>query len=163
MNHNLIPPFIWDEAGLEVDTKPKIHSKNLSVDSHSIFDTATELRIPLKHRGVFSYFNSRSLNSEEIHDLSPMIRYNWLLISPVGILLIPHGLSKRIHYLILMETFHLHWSENPTTLFLKMRLKYVHVKLCNKQLTMFFFPPVVGILREAMMMTRKNGSLLNIQ
>ena len=66
MNHNLIPPFVLDEAGLEVHTKPKIYSKNLSVDSHSIFDTATELRIPLKLRGVFSYFNSRSLNSEEI-------------------------------------------------------------------------------------------------
>ena len=66
MNHNLIPPFILDESGLEVYTNPKIHSKNLSVDSHSIFDTATELRIPLKLRGVFSYFNSRSLNSEEI-------------------------------------------------------------------------------------------------
>ena len=57
-----------DESWLEVDTKPKIHSKNLSVDIHSIFDTATELLIPLKIRGVFSYFNSRSLNSEEIHD-----------------------------------------------------------------------------------------------
>ena len=68
MNHNLIPPLILDEAGLEVDTKPKIHSKNLSADSHSIFDTATELQIPLKLRGVFSYFNSRSINSEEIHD-----------------------------------------------------------------------------------------------
>ena len=67
MNHNLIPPFILYEVGLEVDTKPKIHSKNLSVDSHSFFDTAVELRIPLKFRGVFSYFNSRSLNSEEIH------------------------------------------------------------------------------------------------
>ena len=43
INHNLILPLILDEAVLEVDTKPKIHSKNLSVDSHSIFDTATEL------------------------------------------------------------------------------------------------------------------------
>ena len=68
INHNFIPSSILDEAGLEVDTNPKIHSKNLSVDGHSIFDTATELRIPLKLRGVFSYFNSRSLNSEEIHD-----------------------------------------------------------------------------------------------
>ena len=68
MNHNLIPSFILDEAGLEVDTKPKIYSKNLSVDSHSIFDTATELRITLKPRGLFYYFYSIYLNSEEIHD-----------------------------------------------------------------------------------------------
>ena len=32
MNHNLISLFILDESGLEVDTKTKIHSKNLSVD-----------------------------------------------------------------------------------------------------------------------------------
>ena len=68
MNHNLVLPFILDEAGFEVFTKPKIHSTNVSVDSHSIFDTATELQIPLKLRGIFSYFNSRSLSSEEIHD-----------------------------------------------------------------------------------------------
>ena len=68
MTYNLILPFILDESELEVDTKPKIHSKNLSVDSHSIFDTATELRIPLKLRGIFSYFTSRSLTSEEIQD-----------------------------------------------------------------------------------------------
>ena len=64
MNHNLIPPFILDEAGMEVYTKPKIHSNNLYVDNHSIFYTATELQIPIKLRGIFSYFNSRSLNSE---------------------------------------------------------------------------------------------------
>ena len=68
MNHNLIPPLILDESGLEVDTKPKIHNKTFYVDIHSIFDTETELRIPLKLRGVFSYFNSRSLTSEEIQD-----------------------------------------------------------------------------------------------
>ena len=31
MNHNLIPPFILYESGLEVDAKPNIHSKNLTV------------------------------------------------------------------------------------------------------------------------------------
>ena len=79
MNHNLIPPLILDEAGLEVDTKPKIHSKNLSEDSHSIFNTATELQIPLKLRGIFSYFNSRSLSSEEIHDCKS---YDTIYLTP---------------------------------------------------------------------------------
>ena len=72
-------PFILDEAVLEVDTKPKIHSKNLSVDSHSIYDTTTELRIPLKLRGVFSYFNSRSLNSQEINDCKS---YDTIYLTP---------------------------------------------------------------------------------
>ena len=64
---------------MEFDTKPKIQSKNLSVDSHSIFDTKTELRIPLKLRGVFSYFNSRSLNSEEIYDCKS---YDTIYLTP---------------------------------------------------------------------------------
>ena len=95
--------------------------------------------------------------------VSHMIQPTWLCIAPIGILPILHGLSKRIHFSSMMETFHFHCSENPTTLFLNMRLKYVHVKLWNKQLMMFWFPPVVGILREAMMMARKNVSLSKIK
>ena len=49
------------------------------MDSHSIFDTVKELRIPLKFRGVFSYFNSRSLNSEEIHDCKS---YDTIYLTP---------------------------------------------------------------------------------
>ena len=163
MNHNLIPPFILDEAGLEVDTQPKIHSKNLSVDSHSIFGTATEIRIPLNLRGVFSSFNSKSLNSEEIHDcksydtidLTPdcsswnPTNTSWddqkdsLLDSDGNI---PSPLVRESHNLI---------SEDEAEIF--------HVKFWNKQLMMFCFPLVVGILREAMMMARKNGSLLKMQ
>ena len=53
INQNLIPPFILDETGLEVDSKPKIHSNDLTVENHSIYDTATYLRIFLKLCGVF--------------------------------------------------------------------------------------------------------------
>ena len=49
------------------------------MDSHSIFDTATELRIPLKLGGVFYYFNSRSLNSEEIYDCKS---YDTIYLTP---------------------------------------------------------------------------------
>ena len=137
MNHNLIQLFILDEAGLEVDTKPKIHSKNLSVDSHSLFDTATELRIPLKLRGVFYYFNPRSLNSEEIYDCKS---YDTIYLTPDFSSWNPTNTSwaeQEDSLLHSDEKFHFHWSENPTILFLKMRLKYVHVKLQKKQLMMF--------------------------
>ena len=66
MDHNLIPPFIMEEAGLDVDAKAKIHSKDLSVSNHSIFDPETNLRIPLKLRGIFSCFKTRCLTDEEI-------------------------------------------------------------------------------------------------
>jgi hypothetical protein len=66
MNHNLIPPFIMEEAGLEVDARAKIHSKDLTVSNHSIYDSDTTLRIPLKLRGIFSCFKTRSLTHDEI-------------------------------------------------------------------------------------------------
>ena len=59
-------------------TIPKSTAR-IYLDSHSIFDTATELQIPLKLRGVFSYFNSRSLNSEEIHDCKS---YDTIYLTP---------------------------------------------------------------------------------
>ena len=66
MHHNLILPFVMEEAGLEVDAKAKIHSKDLVVSNHSVHDPITTLRIPLKLRGIFSCFKTRSLTDEEI-------------------------------------------------------------------------------------------------
>ena len=36
-NHNLIPPFILDQAELVEDANPRNHSKYLTVENHSIF------------------------------------------------------------------------------------------------------------------------------
>ena len=79
MHHNLIPPFIMEEAGLEVDEKPKIHSRDLQVSNHSIYDPETELRIPLKLRGIFSCFNTRALTQEEI---SNCMDYDTIFLTP---------------------------------------------------------------------------------
>ena len=56
MNHNLIPPFIMREAGLIVDTTPKIQVVDPTVENHSIYFMDEGLRIPLSLWGVFSYF-----------------------------------------------------------------------------------------------------------
>lgn len=66
MGHNLIPPFIMREAGLQVNETAKIHATNPSKNHHSIFEQESGLRIPLQLSGVFSYFPSRALNSDEI-------------------------------------------------------------------------------------------------
>ena len=54
MKHNLIPPFILREAGLQVSDVPKIHCDEPTIDDHSMYDDKTKLRIPLKLDGIFS-------------------------------------------------------------------------------------------------------------
>ena len=66
MDHNLISPFILREVGIEVDSTPKIHSKDPSIDTHSIFIDDIDLRIPLQLWGIFSYFTTRKPQLSEI-------------------------------------------------------------------------------------------------
>ena len=79
MDHNLISPFIMEEAGLMVNAKPKIHSNDASIGDHSFFDSATDLRVPFKLRGIFSYFETRSLTPDEIMNCT---EYDTVYLSP---------------------------------------------------------------------------------
>ena len=58
MTNNLIPPFIMREAGIIVNDRPKIHSKDPGVDDHSIYFPESEFRITLTLNGVFSGFST---------------------------------------------------------------------------------------------------------
>ena len=53
MDHNLVPPFIMREAGLEVDEQVKIHIPQPSKEQHSVYCKEIYLRIPLKIEGIF--------------------------------------------------------------------------------------------------------------
>ena len=66
MEHNLIPPFIMREAGLTVNEVPKVQVQQPTIEDHSIYDENTDLRIALKLRGIFSYFDTRSLTEDEV-------------------------------------------------------------------------------------------------
>ena len=68
LDHNLIPPFLLREAGIEINEKPKIHTQNPTVDDHAIIFTEVEpqLRIPLNLCGVFSFFHTRVPMADEI-------------------------------------------------------------------------------------------------
>ena len=68
MPHNLIPPFILREAGLQVSGVPKIHCDEPTIEDHSIYDDKTKLQIPLKLDGIFSYFQTRALTLNEIQN-----------------------------------------------------------------------------------------------
>ena len=67
MIHNLLPPFILRQAGLTVNDTAKIHCKDPSPDDHCITFPDSELRIPLKLNGIFSYFNSRKPMPSELY------------------------------------------------------------------------------------------------
>ena len=80
MDHNLVPPFIMREKGIQVNDVPKIHLDDPSIDDHSIYLRQHDVRIPLKLRGIFSYFNTSKPSdallegTEDMYDMTPI---NW--------------------------------------------------------------------------------------
>jgi hypothetical protein len=77
MTHNLIPPFMMREAGLEVKDTPKIQVRDPDVGDHAITFPETGFRIPLALWGIFSYFptskpSTETLNgSKDVYLLTP--------------------------------------------------------------------------------------------
>ena len=68
MNHNLIPPFIMREAGVEVNDAAKVHSSSPQLEDHSLYFGDGKLRIHLKLKGIFSYFDSRCPTADELEE-----------------------------------------------------------------------------------------------
>ena len=74
MNHNLIPPFILREGGMEVNDRPKIHHPQgtPSITNHTFGSEQHGLLIPFKLSGIFSMFNSRKLTDDDFIDGTPV-------------------------------------------------------------------------------------------
>ena len=79
LTHNLIPPFIFREAGYIVNDVPRIHCNPVTNESHCIVSKDRSLRIPLQLHGVFSYFDTfrpdvdhiQSAETHEHYDMTP--------------------------------------------------------------------------------------------
>ena len=56
LRNNLIAPFIMRSAGVIIDERPKIHCDDPTVDNYYVKFNDSDLRIPLKLNGIFSYF-----------------------------------------------------------------------------------------------------------
>ena len=76
LSHNLIAPFIIREAGITLNTTPKIQCEDPDETQHALtFDDT--FRIPLQLHGIFSFFETSkpTLNQleseEEIYMLTP--------------------------------------------------------------------------------------------
>ena len=67
MSHNLIPPFILREAGIEVNEVAKIHLKAPTSTDHAIVIPTADVIIPLQLHGIFSFFHSRQPTIDEVN------------------------------------------------------------------------------------------------
>ena len=83
MGHNLIPPFVMREAGVKAHEVPRIHcGDEVDKNSHSIIVAGEpDLRIPLRLRGIFSYFPTRALHEKEIESCDD---YETICLTPEG-------------------------------------------------------------------------------
>ena len=75
MEENLIPPFILREAGLIVNECPKQHRPNgeATDDDHTIMDPKSDMKIPMKIRSTFSYFETRMPTEDDIDNGEPVL------------------------------------------------------------------------------------------
>ena len=77
MKHNLVPPFMIREEGIQVNDTPKIQVNDPTTSDHSIYFPETDFRIPLSLWGVFLYFRSSKpkaqtlQETEEVYLLTP--------------------------------------------------------------------------------------------
>ena len=73
MDDNLDPHFILWEAGLQVNDTPKIQVKEPTIDDHSIYLAASEVRITLSLNGIFSWFPCRKLTRFELDECDVLV------------------------------------------------------------------------------------------
>ena len=85
MAHNLIPPFILREAGIEVNDTAKIHVTDPTTEAHSVFFPTAKLRIPLSLHGIFSYFPTRNPTIQDLQESEKIV------ITPEGPTWNPHS------------------------------------------------------------------------
>ena len=68
MTHNLLPPFMLREAGININEVPKIHVTSPTEEHHAITFQDTNFRIPVALHGTFSYFPTNKPNTQELEE-----------------------------------------------------------------------------------------------
>ena len=81
LKHNLLPPFILHEAGLEVNEAAKIHINEPSKTDRAIISKSNDLIIPLQLNGIFSFFRTRKPTINKLSSCDPILftpdSYEW--------------------------------------------------------------------------------------
>ena len=65
MTHNLLPPYMLREAGIQINEIPKIHVISPTEEHHTIIFQETNFRNPLTLHGTFSYFPPSKPTTQE--------------------------------------------------------------------------------------------------
>ena len=68
IDHNLIPPFVIREAGINMRTTPKFQVEDPSFDDHSACFPKENLRALLKFHGALSYFTSTTPSIDMLNE-----------------------------------------------------------------------------------------------
>ena len=68
MTHNLLPPFMLREAGIQINEVPKIHVTSPTEEHHAIIFKEENFRIPLTLHGTFSYFPTSKPTTQELEE-----------------------------------------------------------------------------------------------
>ncbi len=68
MDHNLVPPFMLREAGIQVNDTPKIQLSDPSEEDHALTFPETGFRIPLSLWGTFSHFPTSKPTMDDLTD-----------------------------------------------------------------------------------------------
>ena len=68
MTHNLLPPFMLREAGIQINEVPKIHVTSPTEEHHAIIFQETNFQIPLTLYGTFSYFPTSKPSTQELEE-----------------------------------------------------------------------------------------------
>ena len=91
MEVNLIPPFMMRLAGLQVDECPKFLAIKPTVETHSLYFPAEDLRFPFQIEGIVSYLPTRKPDDDEIEKY----RGAYLLLTPNSGTWNPHSSTYR--------------------------------------------------------------------
>ena len=78
MKTNLIPPFMMRLAGLQVNECPKFLSLAPSINDHSVYFPAADVRFPFQIEGIVSYLSTRIPSDQELSDYAG----EYLLLTP---------------------------------------------------------------------------------
>ena len=68
MTHNLLPPCLLREAGININEVPKIHVTSPTEEHHAITFQESNFRIPPSLHGTFSYFLTSKPSIQELEE-----------------------------------------------------------------------------------------------
>lgn len=81
-NHNLTPPFVMREAGMQVCDAPKMQCGEPSQDDHALCFKEGDLRTPMSPHSAFSYFPTSKPTEDEMMEIDETCMLTPVVFNP---------------------------------------------------------------------------------